>query len=703
MRAVAERFSLRPTALRRFLPLAAFAASVLLAAPQAARGQTTAPPDLRPVGTNRPSVDVGGSLTLQVRFTIGEQPVAQYPIDFTVVSSPGGVSGPANPRFTNVDGVASATFSFDEAGSVRIDANALDSSAGSVSFNITVREAGGGGGGTPAAPRVGALERIGPGEIALVLGDRNLFEVRVLDTQGNPLPGIALTWTVEESPGSPRSVGATTPSDAAGIATGDFGFSVTGHTEISASYPGVSPVRWQIDTASLGTLTPDNRSYGSTGAALDAICAEVFASETPEPTPLCVYMTGALTTRDSRAQAVAELTATGIGSQTTAAAAGLADQMKTVEARLSALRGGALRQALTQISLNVGGGVVTDGLLASARSAHERQEAFETRIDQSLRSFGAGKGRQSGTTPAAGSAPSPKRDRPWGFFVNARLTEGDRPAGQDETGFDFDTFGATVGIDRAVGANRFFGAALSLLETETDLADNAGTLDVSGTTLTLYGIWEGRKSGYFQATAAYGVNEYEQARVLELPAIGTLTARGDFDGTQLAGTLEAGWSWDGWAGTTTLFGRGSFARAEVDGFRESGATAVIPGFEFLGESDFGIEVDDQEIDSLVGEIGIDFARVYQFSGGLFVPQLNLSALHEFDDDGQRIRGRFLGDVAAGSAFELYTDDPDRDYFNVGASIRFQFLWGSFFVAYDQELERDDLDLATWNGGLRFEF
>lgn len=667
-----------------------------------AAAQTNQVPDLRPVGSNRPSVDVGDTLRLEVRFTVDGTPIRQYPIDFLLISSPGGVTGPANPRFTDGNGVAYADFTFGEEGAVRIDARAVDSNARSVSFNITVLGTSGGGGGTPppSTPVVGSLQRVTQSPLDLVLGDRQTFQVRVLDTSGAPLSGIALTWTVVESPGSPRAVGATTASDASGIATGSFGFSVAGQTVISAGYPGVPEVSFQIATASLGTLTPDNNSYRSTGEAFDAMCAEVFASETPDPTPLCVYMTGALTDRDSRADAVAELTATGIGSQTTAAAAGLADQMSAVEARLSALRGGALRQSLAQIALNVGGGVVTDGLLASARSELARREAFEQRLDQRLVSLYAGMDADE-TSPAP--VTSPKRDRPWGFFLNARLTQGERPNGVDETAYDFDTFGATLGFDRAVGANRFFGAAVSFLDTSTDLADNAGTLDVSGLTLTLYGIWEGSESGYFQATAAYGFNSYDQARRLELPAVGTLTATSDFDGSQFAGTLEGGWSWDGNAGTATLFGRGSWMQADVDGFRERGAAVVVPGFEAFGVTDFGIEVGDQKLTSLLGEAGIDLSRVFQFSGGLFVPQINASYLHEFDDDGQRIRGRFLGDVAAASSFEIFTDDPDRDYFNVGASIRFQFLWGSFFVAYDKELQRDDLDLETWNGGLRFEF
>ena len=261
--------------------------------------------------------------------------------------------------------------------------------------------------------------------------------------------------------------------------------------------------------------------------------------------------------------------------------------------------------------------------------------------------------------------------------------------------------GVTLGVDRAVGVNSFFGAALSALDNSTELDGAGGDLDVSGLALTLYGIWEAGEHGYFQATGTYGQNSYDQARRLELPVVGTLTARSEFDGDQLAGTLEGGWAWDGPQGTATLFGRGSWADAKVDAFRETGAVAPLPGTPFT--ADFGIAVEEQELSSLLGEVGLDLSRAFQFSGGIFVPQVNVSYLHEFDDDAQRIRGRFLGDVAAASSFELFSDDPDRDFFNVGASLRFQFLWGSFFVAYDRELERYDLDLATLNGGLRFEF
>jgi uncharacterized protein YhjY with autotransporter beta-barrel domain len=685
-----------PVTLCRRLALGWLLAALATTAPAAAQ---TTEFVLEPVGATAFDLDLEQpTFTLRVRLLGAPgQPIGGTGIAWTATRGTGRVTPNSTSSTTNSQGEATATFTATAAGTIEISAVA-ERGSNTVRFRIEAIST------APPPPpqsRVSSLQAVTPSPLALVLGDQQLFQVRVLDQDGQPLAGIGLTWAVEQHPGAPSGPNSTTASDAAGIATGTFGFPVTGRTVIAVSYAGVTPVRFGVDTGSLGELAPGSQSYRSVGAAFDAICAEVFSTPTPDATPLCVFMTGTLSTRSQRSDAVEELTATGLGAQTSAATAGLAGQLDAIASRLSALRGGALRQSLGQIALSLDGGTVTDGLLAAARADAARREAFGLRLEQQLVRLYAGL--DSGDAPAAApaAAAEPKRDRPWGFFVNGRLSQGERDRGVDETGFDFDTTGLTLGFDRAVGANSFFGVALSALDNQTDLADAGGELDVSGLALTLYGIWEAGDNGYFQATATYGQNQYEQARRMELPVVGTLVARADFDGDQLAGTLEGGWSWDGARGTATLFGRGSYAAAEVDAFRETGATASLPGTGF-GAVDFGIAVEAQELTSLVGEVGVDFARVFQFSRGLFVPQLNASYLHEFDDDAQRIRGRFLGDIAAASSFDIYTDAPDRDFFNVGASLRLQFLWGSLFVAYDRELDRDDFDLETFNAGLRFE-
>ena len=63
-------------------------------------------------------------------------------------------------------------------------------------------------------------------------------------------------------------------------------------------------------------------AWGSIKTGQSPVWAMRCEPPTPIATPLCVYMTGTLTTRDQRADAMIELTSTGLGSQTTTALAG---------------------------------------------------------------------------------------------------------------------------------------------------------------------------------------------------------------------------------------------------------------------------------------------------------------------------------------------------------------------------------------------
>nr|MBP8844852.1 autotransporter domain-containing protein [Thermoanaerobaculia bacterium] len=529
--------------------------------------------------------------------------------------------------------------------------------------------------------------------------DRQTLRARVLDQDGQPLAGIPLTWSIESSPGSPHTPGATTVSDAAGIATATFDFDVVGRTLIAASYPDVTPVRWQIDTDTLGVLTRGTRTYRSVAAALDAICANAYTTGTPAP--LCAFLTETLTTREERGAAVHALSATGLGAQTANSAVLLGNQIETVAERLSALRSGARREALGQIALSFDGGSVSSSLLAAARSAAAARAALSRRIDESFLYLAAGPDAREAATSVASDPVVPKRERPWGFFVNGRLARGDRGDGFEETGYKFETTGVTIGFDRAVGLNGFLGFAFSGIDNSTDFAGAGGKLDTTGLSLTLYGIRETGEHGYVQATATYGTSRYEQARRLQLPVVGPLTARAEFDGNQVGGTLEGGFAWDGPGGTATLFGRGSWLRCEADPFTETGAVVTLPGTGM--SADFGLTVDGHTVSSLLGEVGLDLSRVIQTRHALIVPQLNASYLHEFEAERSPIRGRFRGDLAAVAAFDLFSDTPDRDFFNVGASLRFQFLWGSFFVSWDRHFDHGNYTFESFNGGLRFEF
>jgi uncharacterized protein YhjY with autotransporter beta-barrel domain len=683
------------------LPVAC-AALVLAVAPARAQG---APYTLTPTNPTVQSVREGRSLNLRVRLTVGTQPVPGQRIDWVVVSSTANASGPAT-SITDSTGQASARFLFPRVGTTTVEAR--HPGATPVRWTVTSVP-------RPVAPGPAGvvLEPVGPTGFDLVLGDRQELSVRLRTGSGQPVRGESVLFAVETSPGSP-GVGrsnqtVTTGED--GVASATFGFSTAGLATILASVPNRDSdpdfVRFSIDTASLGALDRSRRSYVSLGEALDEVCRDVFVDRegrqrpVPQPTPLCGYMTGTLTTREGRTEAMHELTSTGVGSQTQAALAGLSQQSALVRARIERVRLAARAGdggPRDQIALQVGGAALSDELVASALAARGAADGFDRALDRAFARLYAGLDAEE-TQAAAAPATAPRRERPWGFFVTGRLTEGEGEAGVEEDAFDFDTAGVTLGFDRALSANGFLGFAVSAHGNETELLGGGGDLEADSLSFTVYAIGDG-EHGYVQGTASYGQDEYQQRRRLLLPAIGELTARGDFDGEQLGATIELGRSFDGRAGSLTVFARGSFARASIDGFRETGAVAPLPPF---GNVDFGLEVDEQEVDSLLGEAGLDWGRAISFPGGVVLPQLGLSWTREFEDDPTAVGARLISDTSLVAPFLIFTDAPDRDWLRASASLRFQFLWGSLFVAYDQDLQRDDLETRTVNAGLRFDF
>ncbi|MEO8197597.1 MAG: autotransporter domain-containing protein, partial [Thermoanaerobaculia bacterium] len=458
------------------------------------------------------------------------------------------------------------------------------------------------------------LVPVSPGTQHVVLGDRATLEVQVLDPNGMPAANVALTWEVIAAPGSPRGTsGAPSPSDAAGIARASFGFGVAGIVNIRASLRGSTQTIFSITVGSLGELTSDNNTRSSAGGSFDDICFDVFNNpdgtprRVPRATPLCVFMTGTLTNQEQRATALVEMSPTGLGSASKTASASAGQQQAIVASRLGALRGGALA-AGPQISWSAGGTVIDGTVLAAARTETERRARLGRYVDAAFRSRGEQGGRQSSSAAAPVAEVEPMRERRWGMFFTGRLQQGKQSGDVgDETAFNFDTTSGTLGVDFAAGSNSFFGIAGGYATNQTDLSGRGGELDFDAQNLMVYGAWQLKKGSYLQATLGYGATDYNQRRRIELPVVGNLDARALFNGDQQSASLEGGWDWGGHRVLASSFVRGSWARSKVDAFAETGAIAdvVIGGVPV--PTNFGVALEAQQLESLLGEFGFDLS------------------------------------------------------------------------------------------------
>ena len=141
----------------------------------------------------------------------------------------------------------------------------------------------------------------------------------------------------------------------------------------------------------------------------------------------------------------------------------------------------------------------------------------------------------------------------------------------------------------------------------------------------------------------------------------------------------------------TPYARGSYSHASIGSYSESGAWGL--------DLDFG----DQDIDSLTTTVGVLGSKPISTGFGVLVPSIWGEWIHEFmnNNDGSSVSYKF--DPTGLSNFQADTEDPDRDYFQVGAGLVAVLPGGwSPFANYSSILGLEDLSSHLFTVGIRKE-
>ncbi len=599
----------------------------------------------------------------------------------------------AGADFEAVDTVVS--WSSGETGTRSVDVAILDDSAveGDETAAVALSAPSGASLGTPATGELRILdddtaeevEVVGETESTATVEAEAELSVRVLDGEGNPVENALVEWAVEggaELVGGPED---RTDSEGISSRTLELG-DVPGTVVVTATLAATGQtIRFTVVVeGNLGELFPESgpeTGEASVAAVLDTACV----SATGQFGEFCTYLFTLPGPADQLA-VLGEITPEEIPAQGTMSLESAQIQLRNIGSRLAALRSGATRQAVTQLALDINGRPVPwEAIVAAMAPAKELElpdfaEAFQDAEEEE---------------PAAATDVADLDAQPrLGFFINGRVSMGDRGTTSNEEGFDVDAQGVTVGIDYRASDRFVFGGALGYLDTDLELVADGGGLDAEGTALAAYATYF-REAFYLDWVVAFGENEYDVVRHVDLPipfqGQSRWIARGSPDSSQFSLAMSGGYDRPVGAATLGFFGKASYVDADVDGYSETGG------------GPFNVFIREQDITSLLGEAGLEFLRSVSRNWGVMQPSVRLAYLHEFDDDTRLIRGGFLGDLSA-NEFVLATDPPDRDFFNLGAGLTFVFTKGrSCYVYYDTDLERDDLEIFTLSAGFRWEF
>jgi outer membrane lipase/esterase len=315
----------------------------------------------------------------------------------------------------------------------------------------------------------------------------------------------------------------------------------------------------------------------------------------------------------------------------------------------------------------------------------------------------------------AASTPSPFSRL--GVFANGTFTGGDKDATSREAGFDFKTYGATLGADYRFTNNFVLGVTFNYQSTNIDFDNSSflntpdgGGIDTHSFGFSIYGTYYVSNQFYVDGIFNFGRNHYDIDRriIYSIPSTnrageitgGTTlvnqTAQGDTNSTQYSFSVGAGYDFNVRGFTITPFVRLEYSRLDVSGYQES-IDNTANGFGLA------LAFDDQNVESLLHVLGVQASYAISTGIGVLLPQVRAEWRHEFKNDARTITSRFVFDPLR-TPLALVTDSPDRDFFALGVSLSATFRGGvAAFVSYEPVIGLADVTSHSVVGGIRFEF
>ncbi len=501
--------------------------------------------------------------------------------------------------------------------------------------------------------------------------------VEVLITRdGAPAPGVEVTWGVEGDGTLVGGDSSTSGEDGVATITVRLG-STPGPVVVVARAPGGAQVQVTFDVSRpLTGLFPESTGEYRLAMVLEGACSERRLGG------LCDYLFS-LDDTEARA-ALTELTPREVASMERLALEGARSQLSNIERHLAGVRR-AGQLGGSRVALELGGRSWEPTALWRVARGESALELPGLEAALSLR------GSESSGQRAADDESDLGRDGRTAIFASGRLSTGERDATGREAGFEFDTTGFTLGFDHRLGPGLVLGGAVGYLDSGSDFGRDDGSLDVEGYSvsgfLTRYG-----ERAYLDLVTSWGSNDYTLERHVDLPrAFGGAnrhSLRGAPSGDLLSASLSVGADWGG-AASFGIFGGLSWIDGSIDGYVESGGPAAL----VLAE---------QSVESLLADAGVEFTYAASFEWGVLLPQVRLSYLNEFEDDARLLRGHFAADDRR-LDFVLPTEGLDRSYLEVGVGFTATFKRGrSFYLFWETDLERDDLESSHLTGGFRLE-
>jgi uncharacterized protein YhjY with autotransporter beta-barrel domain len=282
----------------------------------------------------------------------------------------------------------------------------------------------------------------------------------------------------------------------------------------------------------------------------------------------------------------------------------------------------------------------------------------------------------------------------WGLLVTPQYSKSNRPDTDLENGYESKLSGLVIGLDYRFSDRFVLGLALGRTRDKANFASNAGFLDSSNSTATLYGTWLYSDSVAVDGYIGAGKLKFDNQRQVVSGSNITGTISGNTTGNQTMAGVSA--SYQAYMGKFSLapFFNLDYVKTRIDGYDEAGDNYNVD----LVALHYG----DRSVTSLTSGLGARLSTSHNHEWGALLPSARLAFVHEFQNKTRQISNELI--ITPGASFLVETDEPDRNYLNLGLGLAAAFNSGTQLFL-DFEKRTQDKLLSSWAvsvGGL-FEF
>lgn len=283
--------------------------------------------------------------------------------------------------------------------------------------------------------------------------------------------------------------------------------------------------------------------------------------------------------------------------------------------------------------------------------------------------------------PSGPDSQSPEQE--WGLYAIGTGQVGDIDETKEAIGFDFQTTGINVGADYYINNQLVAGVTLGYSSGDAELDDNSGQVDTDSLKVGVYasyfedGSSEKYSGWYVNAYLGGGYNEYDFERTVSAGTISE-SAKADSEGYELNSVIGGGYDYQlGDATVVGLITSLRYDRLWIDDYRESDAGSL------------GLNVDDQELDSLRSDLGVRVAySVVAIDDIIWHWGAQASWQHEFMDTENTVKARLVNGGSASFNTDV-NQDISADTLSLVASLSGQISTQlSVGVAYFAEINED---------------